>query len=112
LNFHVDHQQGELNRGLNLRAFELASCGVFQLLQRVPSVGEFFEEDKEIVCFDTQEDMLNKIRFYLTHEADRQRIAHAARERVLRDHTWTHRVQHMSEHLVRVLKERHDQSRA
>lgn len=95
LNFHVDHQPGELDRGLNLRALELAACRVFQLLQRVPGVGEFFEEDKEIVCFDTKEEMVDKVRYYLKHEEARQRIAQAAYERVLRSHTWQHRVQHM-----------------
>ncbi|MCS7062170.1 MAG: glycosyltransferase [Anaerolineae bacterium] len=95
LNFHVDHQAGELDRGLNLRAFELAACGVFQLLQRVPSVNEFFEEGKEIVCFDTQEEMLDKIRYYLGHDDERQRIAQAARSRVLSSHTWQQRAQTM-----------------
>lgn len=95
LNFHVDHQPGELDRGLNVRAFELAACGTFQLLQRVPGVGEFFEEGKEIVCFDTAEEMLDKIRHYLSHEEERRRIAEAARARVLRDHTWERRVQKM-----------------
>jgi len=99
LNFHVDHHAGELDRGLNLRAFELAACGVFQLLQRVPSVGEFFEEGKEIVCFETKEEMLDKIRYYLAHESERRQIAEAARRRVLREHTWTHRVANMIHHL-------------
>jgi spore maturation protein CgeB len=99
LNFHVDHQAGELDRGLNLRAFELAACGVFQLLQRVPGVGEFFEEGKEIVCFDTKEEMLDKIRYYLAHESERQQIAEAARKRVLREHTWGQRITLMTQHL-------------
>jgi len=99
LNFHVDHRAGELDRGLNLRAFELAACGVFQLLQRVPGVGEFFEEGKEIVCFDTKEEMLDKIRYYLAHESERQQIAEAARKRVLREHTWGQRITLMTQHL-------------
>ena len=99
LNFHVDHHAGELDRGLNLRAFELAACGVFQLLQRVPSVGEFFEEGEEIVCFETKEEMLDKIRYYLAHESERRQIAEAARKRVLREHTWAHRVVRMTQHL-------------
>jgi spore maturation protein CgeB len=99
LNFHVDHHAGELDRGLNLRAFELAACGVFQLLQRVPSVGEFFEEGKEIVCFETKEEMLDKIRYYLAHESERRQIAEAARQRVLREHTWSQRIARMTQHL-------------
>jgi len=96
LNFHVDHKPGELDRGLNVRAFELAACGVFQLLQRVPSVGEFFVEGQEIVCFDTPEEMLAKIRYYLAHADERRQIAAAALARARRDHTWASRVQRMS----------------
>ncbi len=95
LNFHIDHKAGELDRGLNVRAFELAACGIFQLLQRVPSVNEFFLEGHEIVCFDTKEEMLDKIRFYLSHEEERMQIAAAAQARVVRDHTWDKRVTHM-----------------
>ena len=103
LNFHVDHRAGELDRGLNLRAFELAACGVFQLLQRVPGVGEFFEEGKEIVCFDTKEEMLEKIRYYLAHEDKRRQIAEAARQRVLREHTWAQRIVHMTQYMMEML---------
>ncbi len=102
LNFHVDHKAGELDRGLNVRAFELAACGVFQLLQRVPSVHEFFEEEREIVCFDTKEEMLAKIKYFLSHEDERTHIAAAARARVLRDHTWDRRVAHMAQLLQAV----------
>lgn len=95
LNFHVDHQPGELDRGLNLRAFELAACRVFQLLQRVPSVDQFFEVGQEIVCFDGKEEMLDKVNYYLKHDDERQRIAEAGRQRVLRDHTWSSRISQM-----------------
>lgn len=99
LNFHVDHQPGELDQGLNIRAFELPACGVFQLLQRVPGVPQFFKEGEEIECFDTREEMLDKIRYYLAHPVERERIARAGRARVLRDHTWGSRVQTMLAHM-------------
>jgi spore maturation protein CgeB len=99
LNSHVDHQTGELDRGLNLRAFELPACGVFQLLQYVPGVHEFFEVGSEVVCFDTPEEMLDKIQYYLTHSDERAAIAQAGRERVLRDHTWSRRVQRMIQYM-------------
>jgi spore maturation protein CgeB len=97
LNFHVDYAPGELDRGLNNRAFELPACHVFQLLQRVPGVGEFFAEDREIVCFEGKDEMLDKIQYYLADDAGTARaaIAAAGRERVLRDHTWADRVARM-----------------
>ncbi len=104
LNFHVDHQPGELDRGLNSRAFELAACGVFQLLQRVPGVAEFFEEGREIVCFETKEEMLDKIKYYLTHDMERERIAAAGHARALRDHVWGKRVAQMVAHMQDVCR--------
>ncbi len=95
LNFHVDHQPGELDRGLNIRAFELPACRVFQLLQRVPGVEEFFKEGQEIICFDTKEEMLDKIQYYLAHPGEREAIVAAAYTRVMRDHIWAQRVQQM-----------------
>lgn len=104
LNFHVDHHSHELDRGLNLRAFELPACGVFQLLQRVPSVNEFFEEGREIVCFDTPAEMVEQINYYLAHPAEREAIAAAGHRRVLREHTWSQRVAQVVAHLRQLVK--------
>lgn len=95
LNFHVDHQLGELDRDLNSCTFELAACDVFQLLQYIPSLSEFFEEGKEIVSFQSHEEMVDKIRYYLAHPDERQHISAAARACVLRDHTWGQRIERM-----------------
>jgi spore maturation protein CgeB len=103
LNFHGDIEPAELAQGLNVRAFELPACGVFQLMERVPSVSEFFEEDKEIVCFESKEEMIDKIRFYLTHETDRRRIAEAGKRRVLSEDTWRSRVHQMLSHLEKLV---------
>jgi spore maturation protein CgeB len=43
--------------------------------------------------------MLDKIRYYLAHESERQQIAEAARKRVLREHTWGQRITLMTQHL-------------
>jgi spore maturation protein CgeB len=62
----------------------------------VPSVEEFFEEDKEIVCFDTKEEMVDKLHFYLAHDDVRIRIANSARERLIHNHTWHNRIEQIS----------------
>ncbi|GEM_PF-6287429 len=103
LNLHVDHEPGELDRGANVRTFELAACGVFQLLKRVPGIEEFFQEDKEIVCFETAGEMIDKIRYYLRHDSEREKIAAAARQRALKQHTWSDRVQRMRRHMDELL---------
>ena len=59
------------------RTFEIPACGGFQLSERTDEVLGFFEEGSEIECFDLVEELRDKARYYLQHEAQRQRIAAA-----------------------------------
>jgi spore maturation protein CgeB len=66
------------------RTFEIPACGGFMLAERTQEHRMFFEEDKEAVYFNSFEEMLDKIRFYLGHESTRQRIAMAGYERCVK----------------------------
>lgn len=67
----------------NLRNFEIPACGVFQIAERSDVLLEIFEEDKEIVCYSSPEELVDKCRFYLTHAVERAAIAEAGYERVI-----------------------------
>jgi spore maturation protein CgeB len=67
------------------RCFEIPAAGVFMLSEFTPEIAHLFEEDKEIVFFRSTVELLEKTRYYLTHEEERRRIAKAGRERLLRD---------------------------
>lgn len=64
------------------RTFEIPACGGFQLSERTDEVLSFFEEGKEIECFESLEELKDKARYYLKNEAKRQRIVLAGLERV------------------------------
>ena len=68
------------------KIFDICMCGGFLLCEYIPVIEEFFEVDKEIVCFRDIEEATAKIRYYLNHEAEREAIAQAGWERVQRDH--------------------------
>jgi len=70
--------------GHTSRTFEIPACGGFMLGQRSAGQLEFFEEGREIECFDSYEEMHDKIRFYLANDAARERIRAAGRERCVR----------------------------
>jgi spore maturation protein CgeB len=80
---------------INPRTFELASCGAFQLVDERQLLNGLFEPGKELVTFKDLTDLKEKIEYYRAHPEERQRIAEAGRQRVLREHTYQHRVRQM-----------------
>lgn len=58
----------------NIRNFEIPACGGFQLSERANEILELFEEDKEIVCFETVDELISKCKYYLKHDSERERI--------------------------------------
>ena len=84
----------------NLKTFELPACGAFTISQRSDEMGDFFEEGKEIVTFETFPELKEKIEYYLGHDLQRENIARAAYQRLLSGrHTIRDRVEVMLERI-------------
>ncbi len=84
----------------NLRTFEAMAAGAL-LLTSLPSeltqLG--FEDGKHFLGFRSGEEIPSLVRRYLSDEPARRQIAEAAREKVLREHTYDVRVQTLLENL-------------
>ncbi len=80
---------------VNPRTFELASCGAFQLIDNRSELADFFEQGEEIIVFEGLEDLRQKITYYLDHTEEREKIAEKSRQRVIKEHTYKHRMQQM-----------------
>lgn len=63
-----------------------------------------FEPDIEVVTYRSAEECIEKVRYLLEHEADRQAIAAAGQRRTLREHTYYHRVERLTEIITHLLK--------
>jgi spore maturation protein CgeB len=73
------------------RNFEVPGCGGFLLTSRADDLESYYELDKEIVCFDGLDDLIEKIQYYLAHDDERAAIARRGYERTQRDHTYGRR---------------------
>ncbi len=84
---------------VNPRTFEIAACGSFQLVDYRSEMSELFTIGKEIICFKDLNDAREKIRYYLNNPDLRKEISALGKERVLREHTYEHRMEKMLEFL-------------
>ena len=88
INAHGDF----MRYGGNMRLFETAAVGTFQIVDDRPGVGEWFTIGEHLVTFQDHDDLREKARYYLDNDAERQRIAAAAREHVLAHHRYDQRL--------------------
>lgn len=67
------------------RTFEIPACRSMMLADRTDEHRSFFEEGRDAEFFGSQDEMLEKIRYYLANEDKRARIAQSGYERCFRD---------------------------
>lgn len=92
-----DELTGEIKRHVRLRDFEAPMSGAFYLVGYQEELAEYYELDKEIVCYHDRSDVLDKVRYYLRHEQVAERIRQAGLARARRDHTWENRFRRLFE---------------
>lgn len=78
---------------VNLRNFEIPMSGGIELCKYNAELAGYFDEDKEILFYHTNEELADKARFYTTKASDREilNIKKAARKKAEAEHTWWNR---------------------
>lgn len=74
--------------GTPQRIMDVLGAGGFMLTNYCVETAELFEEDKELVMYRTPEELVEKAAYYLTHDREREAIAEAGRDKVLRCYTY------------------------
>jgi hypothetical protein len=68
---------------ITARTFHIPASGGFMLHERTNEVVGYFEEGAECALFSEGQELITKIRHYLDHDQERQRVAEAGRARCL-----------------------------
>ena len=86
-----------IQRGIPLRAMDIMGCGGFLLTNYQEDLLQFFTPGEDFVYYESHQDLLDRIGYYLTHEDERRRIAENAHRKVAADHTYDIRIRQMLE---------------
>ena len=73
------------------RPFELAAMGGCIVANPYKGIEEWFEPGKELIVVHSAEEAIERYQYLLANERERIAIGNAARERVLKQHTYRHR---------------------
>ena len=76
--------------GAKGRITEVCLSGGFLLTEYAPGIENYFEIDKEIVCFSNTQEMIDKVIYYLNHDEERRAIAQAGWKRAVNEYTPFH----------------------
>lgn len=88
-----------IESGLSLRVWDVLGCGGFLLTNYQAEIPEYFEIGKDLEVYESTEDLIQKVDYYLHHDAERMEIALHGYEKTARYHTYEIRLAEM----IRVL---------
>ncbi len=94
-----DQVSGAIKRHLRLRDFEAPMSGAFYFTGYQEEIRQYYEVDRELICYDSKEELLDKVRYYLRHEQEAKLIRAAGLRRAQRDHTWKKRFEQLFAHI-------------
>ncbi len=86
-----------IQTGIPLRAWDILGCGGFLLTNFQQELCDFFIPGEDFVYYESPTDAIEKAAYFLSHDRERQEIAHNAFEKIAASHTFHHRVQSMFE---------------
>lgn len=77
---------------VNMRVFEALCSGSFLLTNELPTLSILLKDGIHLATFKDFDEAVDKARYYIEHEQERQKIALTGHEEVLRNHTYEKRL--------------------
>ncbi len=87
--------QPHIRKSMSARMYTAVGCGASYMCQHVDGIEEVLEPGKEIITFQSEQEMIDMIRYYVKNDELRKKIAEAGRRRVLKEHTYEIRMGQM-----------------
>ena len=81
-----------IRTALPLRIFDILACGGFCLTNYQTELEDSFTIGSDLECYTSEDDLLDKVEYYLEHEKDRSEIAHNGLETVKKYHSYPERL--------------------
>jgi glycosyltransferase involved in cell wall biosynthesis len=91
INSYKIHINCNISDDINYRTFETTGCGTFLITNYTPGLEKLFDIGKEIVVYESIEDLDSKVKYYLENEEEREKIAKAGYEKSVKNHTYYER---------------------
>ncbi len=101
INFNATSLQ--MKAAVNQRIFDVPAAGGFLLTDFREQLAELFKVGDEVACFEEPGEIPELVSFYLRHPEVRKKMTAKARDRVLTEHTYRHRVAAMLDTMRRTL---------
>lgn len=76
-----------IKTALPLRIWDILACGGFLLTNYQSEIPEYFEIGKDLETYASEEELLEKCQYYLSHEEDRVQIAENGYQKVKQFHS-------------------------
>lgn len=84
-----------IRTGLSQRVFDILGSGGFLLTNYQSELSYYFDIGKDLVVYESLQDLVEKCKYYIAHEEERCQIAERGYQKVKDYHTFKHRFQIM-----------------
>lgn len=80
-----------IRTGIPLRCFEIMGSGGFLISNFQEDFLEYFTPGRDFVYYESEDDLIDKVDYYLSHDSERRRIAARGHDIVRDSHSFTQR---------------------
>lgn len=92
INRHIKVSDGFAN---NMRLYESTGMGALLITDYKKNLNSLFKIGSEVVSYKNASDLSTKIKYFLSHDKEREEIAKEGQKRTLKDHTYSIRMKEL-----------------